>query len=205
MRTGLTLPPRLRFMTEPAGAATGAGGSAATGAAAGASGQAEGSAAAAGGNQAPADGELGDAGKQAIDRERAKAAKAERELAALRKQVEDSTKSAEQKAADDLKAAHDAVAQATAAQAAAELRALKYEVAQTKGLDLALAARLTGSTKAELEADADALLKLIPGARPGIPKPDRSQGGGSGGAHDPREAGKAEAAKRFGSTKSGKD
>ncbi|MCR6706559.1 MAG: hypothetical protein NVV66_18350 [Cellulomonas sp.] len=115
---------------------------------------------------------LGDAGKKALTVERDARAAAEKALADLRKEIEDSKKSAEEKAADDLAAAQrDA--------AAAELKSLRYEVAAAKGLDLKLAPRLTGATKAELEADADALKALIPAATSG-PKPDRSQGGGNG-------------------------
>lgn len=78
-------------------------------------------------------------------------------LRAREQEIEDSKKSAEQKAAEAL-----AAAQSSAAEAAA--KALRYEVAAEKGLDLALAARLTGSTKEELESDADALMALIPKA-----------------------------------------
>lgn len=105
---------------------------------------------------------LGDGGLKALQAERARAAKAEADFKALQQQIEDSKKTAEQKAADDI-----AAARAEASQAAA--RALRYEVAAAKGLDLALAARLTGSTKEELEADADALMTLIPKAPAAAP------------------------------------
>lgn len=57
----------------------------------------------------------------------------------------------------------------------------RAEVAAEKGLPAALAARLQGSTREELAADADALLLLIPAAPatpagPRIPAPDPSQG-----------------------------
>ncbi|AEI11824.1 hypothetical protein [Cellulomonas gilvus] len=115
---------------------------------------------------------LGEPGKKALVAEREARAKAEADLAQLRKEIEDSKKSAEQRAADDL-------AQAQRDAAAADLRALRYEVAAAKGLDLQLAPRLTGATKAELEADAEALKALIPTTAP-TPKPDPSQGGGGG-------------------------
>lgn len=104
---------------------------------------------------AAADEPLGAGGIKALNAERDARAKAEKDLADLRKQIEDSQKTAEQKAADALAAANR-----TASDNAA--KALRYEVAATKGLDLNLAARLTGSTKEELEADADALMALIP-------------------------------------------
>jgi hypothetical protein len=92
--------------------------------------------------------------------DRAKANKAE--LEAQQQAIADSQKSAEQKAAEAL-----AAAQASASTAAA--KALRYEVAAAKGLDLTLASRLTGSTLEELEADADALMALIPPKAPEAP------------------------------------
>jgi hypothetical protein len=94
-------------------------------------------------------------GLKALDAERAARAAADKALADLRREIEDSKKSTEQRVADDL-----AAAQRTAQESAA--KALRYEVAAAKGIDLALAARLQGSTQAELEADADALMALIP-------------------------------------------
>lgn len=105
----------------------------------------------------PPAGDLGDAGKKALQIERDARKKAEDDFKALQQQIADSQKTAEQKAAEALSAA-----QASANEASS--RALRYEVAAEKGLDLALAARLSGSTKEELEADADALMTLIPKA-----------------------------------------
>ncbi len=107
---------------------------------------------------ATADEQLGDGGQKALKSEREARKKAEDDLKALRQEIEDSKKTAEQKAADDI-----AAAKAEAGQSSA--KALRYEVAAEKGLDLKLAARLTGSTKEELEADADALMALIPKAQ----------------------------------------
>ena len=124
---------------------------------------------------APTDGDepLGDGGKKALVAERARAAKAEADLAALRKEIEDSKKTAEQRAADDLKAAQDAAAKATAT-------ALRYEVAAEAGIPLALASRLTGSTREEIEADAVNLKALIPaGATPPAPRPQPDPGQGA--------------------------
>jgi hypothetical protein len=62
----------------------------------------------------------------------------------------------------------------------AELRATRLEVAHNKGLTPAQAKRLVGSTRDELEADADEILKDFPvtPAAPvrGVPAPDPSQG-----------------------------
>lgn len=60
---------------------------------------------------------------------------------------------------------------------AAELRAVRLEVAAAKGLTPAQAARLQGTTREELDADADQLKELFPtSATPGIPAPDPTQG-----------------------------
>lgn len=121
----------------------------------------------------PADEPLREPGKKALEAERTARAKAEADLAALRKQIEDASKTAEQKAADDLKAA-----QAEAAANAA--KALRYEIAAEAGIPLALAPRLTGSTREEILADAEQLKTLIPaGATPPGPRspaPDPAQG-----------------------------
>lgn len=114
---------------------------------------------------------LGDAGKRALAAEREARRAAEAQTAALRKQIEDATKTAEQRATDDLRAAQ--------AEAAANgAKALRYEIAAETGLPLALASRLTGSTREELAADAETLKTLIPvGATPPrTPAPDPSQG-----------------------------
>lgn len=112
---------------------------------------------------APTPDPLGDAGLKALQAERTRAAKAEADLKALQKQIEDSQKTAEQKAADAITAATTVATEATA-------KALRYEVAADKGIDLALASRLTGSTREELEADADKLMTLIPkGQAPATP------------------------------------
>lgn len=118
---------------------------------------------------------LGEKGLKALKAERDARAKAEADLAALRKEIADSKLTAEQKAAADL-----AEAQKTAQENAA--KALRYEVAASKGLDLSLAPRLVGATKADLEADADALKESIGKAGTGTPRPDPSAGGGAGGA-----------------------
>lgn len=96
-------------------------------------------------------------------------------LDARQKEIEDSQKSAEQKAAE-----------ATADASSARLEALRYKVAAEKGLTLALAARLSGSTKEELEADAETLMALIPkapDAPPALPVGPTVPGQQPGGAN----------------------
>lgn len=104
---------------------------------------------------------LREPGKKALDEERSARQAAEKALADLRKEIEDSQKSAEQKAADDLAAAQRAADEAAA-------KALRYEVAVEKGLPLNLAMRLSGSTRDELVADADSLMEFVqaPAAKP---------------------------------------
>ena len=93
--------------------------------------------------------------------ERAKANKTAAEKLA---EIEEATKTAEEKAAERLAAAERRAAEL-------EVKALRAEIASTKGVPVAL---LTGSTQEELEAAADALIEFR-----GViaPKPDLSQGG----------------------------
>ncbi len=119
------------------------------------------------------DGEpLGAGGIKALQAERDARAKAEQERDALQKQIDDAKLSAEEKAAKDLQSAKD---EGTEAKNLLE----KYRVARDKGLDLNLAERLQGATRAELEADADNL-KGILGAAAAGPKADDSAGKGGG-------------------------
>lgn len=114
-----------------------------------------------------------DAVKAAIKAERdaAKAARKEADdLRAKLREHEDRNKTDEQKLTERAERAD-----------AAEAKALRYEVAAAKGIDLRLALRLTGSTREELEADADTLKGLVKsetpspdldgGARKTAPKP----------------------------------
>jgi hypothetical protein len=129
--------------------------------------------------QAPADGDLGDAGKQALAAERTARREAERQrkemearlkelepLAAKAKQLEDAKKSEAEKLTERAAAAEKRAAEA-------ETRALRLEVAGAKGLTAAQAKRLVGTTKEELEADADELVAAFGGAA--------AQGGADGG------------------------
>lgn len=120
-----------------------------------------------------------------FDAERAKAkiAKANSEAANLRKRLKD----AEAKAArlDELEAAdkseadklRDQLAEAQRTAQEAELRAMRSEVAASKGLTAAQAKRLQGSSPEELEADADELLTSFapPEGTPGPPPQNRQE------------------------------
>lgn len=127
---------------------------------------------------APAD--LGDAGKKALDEERTARREAEKArkdlearlkelepLAAKAKQLEDSKKTETEKLGEKLTAAEKRAVEA-------EQKALRLEVASAKGLTQAQAKRLVGTTKEELEADADELLTSFGGG-------DTSGGKGAGG------------------------
>ena len=123
---------------------------------------------------------LGDAGKKALAEERkAKAAEkrradeAERRLAELeRERMTDAEKVAAER--DDWRKKYE---EQTAALAARELDLLRRDVAAETGLPAALARRLDGTTREELEADADALKALLPDPdAPRTPKPDPSAG-----------------------------
>lgn len=115
------------------------------------------------------DEKLGEAGLKALQAERDARKQAEDQLKAIQKQIDDAKKTAEEKAAEALQEAQKAATENAT-------KALRYEVAAEKGLPLALASRLTGSTKEELLADADTLKSLIPAGAPGAPKPDPSVG-----------------------------
>lgn len=96
-------------------------------------------------------GELGDAGKRALEAERKARRTAEKELKALR----DKVKEREDLDKSELERLQDRIAEAAKRAEDAEAKANRYEVAAAKGLTPAQAKRLVGSTREELEADAD--------------------------------------------------
>ena len=102
----------------------------------------------------PAMGDLGDAGKKALDAERRDKRAAEKRAADLEarlKEFEDRDKTESTRAIERAEAAEKAAA-------AAEARALRLEIASENGLTAAQAKRLVGETREELEADAKELL-----------------------------------------------
>lgn len=103
-------------------------------------------------------------------REWEKRAKDNKSAADRLAEIEEASKTEAQKAADRLAAAEKAAADASSSLA-------RLEVALAKGLTPSQAKRLVGSTREELEADADELLKDIgDAARPRQPRPDANQG-----------------------------
>lgn len=141
----------------------------------------------------PEDG-LGEAGKRALQAERDKRKELEKQVGELKplldfvsqirggQAVPDSQKTEVEQMAARL-------AEVEKSAADERMLRLRLEVATEKGLTPAQAARLTGTSKEELAADADALKVLFPTApaaggqpgTPGTPAPDPSQGARGGG------------------------
>jgi hypothetical protein len=120
--------------------------------------------------------QLGDAGKQALDRMKAERAAARKELKDAQAKLAQYEKAEQDKADADKSEAEKRTA-AEARADAAELRALRIEVAHEKGLTPAQAKRLVGANREELEKDADEILVDFPVAPvKSTPKPDPSQG-----------------------------
>ena len=157
--------------------------------------------------------DLRDAGKKALDRMKRERNAARKELQGMKTQLDELgplKKLAEAlggKATGDgktdLEALTERLGRHESELAAERLARYRVEVAAEKGLTPAQAKRLVGKDRDELAADADEILKLFPIAqdddkgRKG-PKPDRSQGSRGGTPLSGREAGLAEAQKRFG-------
>lgn len=117
-----------------------------------------------------------DAGKKALQAERDARSKAEKDLADALEQIkqlkppappaageDDASKARVTELEKDVSAKDTAIAERDA-------KLLRYEVAAAKGLDLKAALRLQGSTKEELEADADDFAKsFLPGGVGEVP------------------------------------
>lgn len=100
---------------------------------------------------------LGDAGKRALDAERTARRKAEKELGELRAQL----KTIEDEGKSEVDRLREQVATLTKENETATVTIARFEVAAAKGLTPAQARRLVGSTKEELEADADAMVEEL--------------------------------------------
>lgn len=145
--------------------------------------------------------QLGDGGKRALnairqerDQAKARADAAEARAAELeRAQLTDQERVAAER--DDWRRKYE---EQSATLAARELAILRSEVAAERGLTLAQARRLIGSTREELEADADAFKAELPTPPPSpyppnTPRPDPSQGPSGGGASGGRATSVADA------------
>jgi hypothetical protein len=118
------------------------------------------------------DEQLGDNGQKALKAERARATAAERKVAELEAEAQRRA-DAELSELDRLKKENQQLTERTTK---AERDALRVLVASDKKLPAVLAARLNGTTKEELEEDADALLAAFGGVPPKSPAPDPSAG-----------------------------
>jgi len=98
-----------------------------------------------------------------------------RKINAENKRLRDRAKTAEQqaqKSTKDLEAENEAL----------KTTVMRLEVATELGLPSALATRLQGSTREEIQQDAEALLGLLGPRRPGSGKPGNDMGEGHGAA-----------------------
>jgi hypothetical protein len=93
-------------------------------------------------------------------------------------EAEASRKSDDQKLLERVEAAERKAAEADDRVGKAEANALRLSVAADKKLSPSLAKRLSGSTREELEADADELLESV--------KPEEGDKGGGGGGNESR-------------------
>lgn len=105
----------------------------------------------------PDDGMTTDAGKRALQQERAKVKELERQIADL-KPLADAAREAEDANKTELQRLGDQVAQLTQERDAATAERARLSVALEKGLTPTQAKRLVGSTPEEIAADADQLL-----------------------------------------------
>lgn len=103
----------------------------------------------------------------------------------------DEKKSEAEKLAEQIQSLQSRVEDEKKAREAAELESLKAKVAASKGLKDTLANRLTGSTKEELEEDADSILEAIGGkeepAKPGFGRPKEKLQAGASNEDDEQE------------------
>lgn len=119
------------------------------------------------------DEKLGEHGMTALKNERRANKSLREQLAAANARI----KEFEDRDKTDAEKASERIASLEKSNTGNAAKALRYEVAVDKQLPKPLAERLQGSTREELEADADSLLKLVSVHKPNV-KPDPSQGKG---------------------------
>lgn len=102
-------------------------------------------------------------------------------LAQRLKEFEDRDKSEGEKFTERLSAAEKRAE-------AAEQKALRLEVAASKGLSPTQAKRLVGATREELEADADEIIEAFPARSAASPPPSTKPSPSARGGTDPTEA-----------------
>lgn len=136
--------------------------------------------------------QLGDAGKKALDamkasrneyRDQLKSVQGELEkLAPLQKLAEALGGSGAEAVPTDIEKITERLTKHETELAGERQARWRAEIANETGLSVEQAARLVGTSKDELAADAAALLALFPATpvKPGVPRPDPSQGGQGG-------------------------
>lgn len=141
---------------------------------------------------------LGDSGKRALAANRKAAREAERKASETQKRLdaalaqlkefEDASKSEAQKREEAFEAARAEAASEKARAEAAANELMRYQVGAEKGIKPTLIGRLQGSTREEIEADADRLLADLGGLEaPRKPKPDPYLGRPSSGGNSPQD------------------
>jgi alanyl-tRNA synthetase len=116
--------------------------------------------------------ELGDAGKRAIAAERRRADALDKELKAFKAEAEKRA-NAELTELERFKKENEEL---RGAKTASELEAIRLSVALEKGIPANLAARLQGTDRESIAADADSLAELVGNKPTGQVRPDPSQG-----------------------------
>ena len=123
--------------------------------------------------QKPATGDqLGEGGVKALQAERDARKAAEKALAereARIQELEDAGKSEDDKRNERFAALEKSDREKDTTISGLEAKLLRYEVAAAKGLDLKAALRLTGSSREEIESDADEFAKSFAASRGVIP------------------------------------
>jgi hypothetical protein len=136
----------------------------------GAGGQAGAGAGAGSGEGQGGDEQLGEGGKKALTAERDARSVAEKALATANariKELEDATKSEDDKRNERFNALEKSDKEKDATISTQAAKILRYQIAAQKGLDLTAAERLIGNTKEEIEADADDFAKKFGSKRVG--------------------------------------
>jgi hypothetical protein len=116
---------------------------------------------------------LGDAGKEALKRERAARADAQKQL----KEAEDKLKEIADKDKTEVERATERAAEAEKRANDAEAKQLRIEIAIKKKLPVDMAHRLVGDDQESLEKDADKLLKSVAPVSGGLDQGARGGGG----------------------------
>ena len=127
--------------------------------------------------------DLGDAGKKALEAERKARRDAEKQLREIQSRLQE----IEDKDKSETDRLREKVASLEADNAKLTTESIRAEVAMAKGLTAAQAKRLAGSTREELEADADEILEMFPAQAGATPPPSDKPRPDLKGGTDPTE------------------